>query len=62
MVLSESEPESSLALALATFVEPKALPDENLVNNDLPEDLPEDGVLDLELALDAFSSCSCLSV
>jgi hypothetical protein len=62
MVSSESKLEWLLTSALATFVEPEALLDEDLPDNNLPDDLLEGGVPDLEFALDAFSSCSCLSV
>ncbi len=62
MVLSESKSELSLASALATFAELKALLDKDLPNN-LPEDgVPDLGVPDLELAFDPFSSCSHLWV
>jgi hypothetical protein len=57
MVSSELESEWSLASASAIFAEAEALLDECL-----PDAFPEDGAPDLKLGLDAFSSCSCLSM
>ena len=56
-VSSDSESEWSLASALVTFAELEAL-----LDKDFPDNLPKDSVPDLELALDAFSSCSHLRV